>query len=138
MRYSSTAVDFPIATDVSQSIRASYTTFSSRTCVPVCARTRRHYKNDTLTIQIMVQFTLVFTTRHRNEDAVEKDCKRICESVVEFTTRYEYVYNGKELIVFHIFEPSREIRLKILFAIIGSLQLDTKFKSLDLQSYTKD
>lgn len=86
----------------------------------------------------MVQFTLVFTTRHRNEDAVEKDCKRICESVVEFTTRYEYVYNGKELIVFHIFEPSREIRLKILFAIIGSLQLDTKFKSLDLQSYTKD
>lgn len=138
MRYSSTAVDFPIATDVSQSIRASYTTFSSRTCVPVCARTRRHYKNDTLTIQIMVQFTLVFTTRHRNEDAVEKDCKRICESIVEFTTRYEYVYNGKELIVFHIFEPSREIRLKILFAIIGSLQLDTKFKSLDLQSYTKD
>lgn len=86
----------------------------------------------------MVQFTLVFTTRHRNEDAVEKDCKRICESVVEFTTRYEYVYNGKELIVFYIFEPSREIRLKILFAIIGSLQLDTKFKSLDLQSYTKD
>lgn len=51
MRYSSTAVDFPIATDVSQSIRASYTNFSSRTCVPVCARTRRDYKNDTLTIQ---------------------------------------------------------------------------------------
>ena len=51
MRYSSTAVDFPIATDVSQSIRASYTNFSSRTCVPVCARTRGHNKNDTLTIQ---------------------------------------------------------------------------------------
>ena len=48
MRYSSTAVDFPIATDVSQSIRASYTNFSSRTCVPVCARTRRDYKNDTI------------------------------------------------------------------------------------------
>lgn len=84
----------------------------------------------------MVQFKLVFTTRHRNEDAVEKDCKLICESVVAFTTRYEYVYNGKELIVFHLFEPSRKVRLKILFALIGSLQLDTKFKSLDLQSYT--
>lgn len=84
----------------------------------------------------MAQFTMVFTTRHRNEDAIEKDCKLICESVIAFTTRYEYVYNGKELIVFHVFDHSREVRLKILFSLIGSLQLDTKFKSLDLQSYT--
>lgn len=84
----------------------------------------------------MVQFKLVFTTRHRNEDAVERDCKLICESVVEFTTRYEYVYNGKELIVFHVFDPSKEVRLKILFALIGNLRLDTIYKSLDLQSYT--
>lgn len=83
----------------------------------------------------MVQFTLVFTTRHRNEDTVERDCKLICESVVAFTTRYEYVYNDKGLIIFYVFDPSREVRLKILFSILGSLQLDTKFKSLDLQSY---
>lgn len=51
MRYSSTAVDFPIATDVSQLERASYTTFSSRTCEHVRTRTRGHDKNDTLTIQ---------------------------------------------------------------------------------------
>lgn len=84
----------------------------------------------------MKQFTMVFTTRHRNEDAVEKDCSQICECIVEFTTRFEYVYNGIELIVFHIYDVDKEDRLKILFAIIGNLRLDTKYKSLDLQSYT--
>lgn len=86
----------------------------------------------------MKQFTLVFTTRHRNGDAVENDCMLICECIVEFTTRYELVYNGKELIVFHIYDADKEVRLKILFALIGNLRLDTKFKSLDLQSYTHE
>lgn len=84
----------------------------------------------------MVQFTLVFTTRHRNEYSVEKDCMHICDCINEFTTKYEFVYNGNQLIVFHVFDPSKEVRLKILFALIGNLRLDTKFKSLDLQSYT--
>lgn len=61
MRYSSTAVDFPIATDVSQLERASYTTFSSRTCEHVRTRTRGHDKNDTLTIQIMVEIKVTLS-----------------------------------------------------------------------------
>ena len=84
----------------------------------------------------MKEFTLVFTTRHRNGYSVENDCMLICDCINPFTTNYKFIYNGKELVIFHLFEPSREVRLKILFAIIGSLQLDTKFKSLDLQSYT--
>lgn len=86
----------------------------------------------------MKHFTLVFTTRHRNEDAVEKDCSQICECIVAFTTRYEYVYNGKELIVFHIYDADKEDRHKILVSIVGSLHCNDDFKSLDLQSYTKD
>ena len=84
----------------------------------------------------MEQFTLVFTTRHRNEYSVEKDCLQICDCITKFTTKYEYVYNGQEIIVFRVFDPSKEVRLKILFALIGNLRLDTKYKSLDLQSYT--
>lgn len=84
----------------------------------------------------MKQFTLVFTTRHRTEEAVERDCELICECIVAFTTQYKYFYNGKELIVFHVYGADKEDRLKILFAILGNLQLDIKYKSLDLQSYT--
>lgn len=86
----------------------------------------------------MKQFTLVFTTRHRNEDAVEKDCYQICECIVEFTTRYEYLYNGKELIVFHVYGADKEDRHKILISIVGSLHYNDDFKSLDLQSYTNE
>lgn len=86
----------------------------------------------------MKQFTLVFTTRHRNEDAVEKDCYQICACITEFTTRYEYLYNGKELIVFHVYGADKEDRHKILVSIVGSLHCDDNFKSLDLQSYTNE
>ena len=86
----------------------------------------------------MTQFTMVFTTRHRDEDEVEKDCMLICECIVEYTTRYEYIYNGKELIVFHVYGADKEDRHKILVYIIGSLHCDDNFKSLDLQSYTKE
>lgn len=86
----------------------------------------------------MKQFTLVFTTRHRNEDAVEKDCMLICECIVEFTTRYEYIYNGKELIVFHVYGADKEDRHKILVSVVGSLHCDDRCKSLDLQSYTNE
>ena len=84
----------------------------------------------------MKQFTLVFTTRHRNGYAVERDCNLICACINKFTTKYKYLYNGKELIVFHVYDADKEDRLKILFAILGNLRLDTNYKSLDLQSYT--
>lgn len=138
MRYSSTAVRFPTATDVSQSKRASYTNFSSRTCGHVHTRTRGHYKNDTLTIQTMAKFTMVFTTRHRDEDEVEKDCMLICECIVEYTTRYEYIYNGKELIVFHVYGADKKARNGILALLLGHMHSVTNYKSLDLQSYTKE
>ena len=85
----------------------------------------------------MAQFTMVFTTRHRDEDEVEKDCMLICECIVEYTTRYEYIYNGKDVIVFHVYGADKEDRHKILIYIVGSLHCDDSFKSLDLQSYTK-
>ena len=86
----------------------------------------------------MKQFTLVFTTRHRNESLVEKDCLLICECIASFTTRYKYLYNGKELIIFYIYDADREDRHKILISIIGSLHCGDDYQSLDLQSYTKE
>lgn len=84
----------------------------------------------------MAEFTLIFSTRHRNEDAVEKDCSLICECIVEFSTRYKFIYNGKGLIVFHVYGADKEDRHKILISILGSLHCDDNFKSLDLQSYS--
>lgn len=86
----------------------------------------------------MAQFTMVFTTRHRDEDAVERDCMMICECIVEYTTRYEYIYNGKELIVFHVYGADKEDRHKIIISILSNLHCDNRYKSIDLQSYTKD
>ena len=86
----------------------------------------------------MDKMTIVFTTRHRNEDAVEKDCNLIAECINAFANTYQFIYNGKELIVFHVDGTNKDIRQKILFSILGSLQNDTNFKSLDLQSYSFD
>lgn len=86
----------------------------------------------------MKQFTMVFTTRHRDEDAVEKDCMLICECIVEYTTRYEYIYNGKELIVFHVYDADKKARIGILSLILGHMHSVTDYKSIDLQSYTKE
>lgn len=84
----------------------------------------------------MTQFTMVFTTRHRDEDAVERDCMLICECIVEYTTRYEYIYNGKELIVFHVYDVDKKARNGILALLLGHMHSVTNYKSLDLQSYT--
>ena len=105
--------------------------------MPVCARTRRDYKNDTLTIQTMAQFTMVFTTRHRDEDEVEKDCFLICDCINDYTTNYKYMYNGKELIVFHVYDVDKKARYGILALLLGHMHSISDYKSLDLQSYTK-
>ena len=84
----------------------------------------------------MKQFTMVFTTRHRNEEEVERDCMLICECIVEYTTRYEYFYNGKELIVFHVYGADKKARHGILALLLGNMHSITDYKSLDLQSFT--
>lgn len=84
----------------------------------------------------MAQFTLIFTTRHREEIAVEKDCYLICDCINDYTSRYEYIYNGKELIVFHIYGVNKKARIGILALLFGHLHSITNYKSLDLQSYT--
>lgn len=84
----------------------------------------------------MAQFTLIFTTRHREEIAVEKDCMLICDCIVDYTTRFEYTYNGKELIIFHIYGVNKKARIGILALLFGHLHSITNYKSLDLQSYT--
>lgn len=86
----------------------------------------------------MKAFEMVFTTKHRNGYAVENDCNVILACVTEFTTKLKYMYDGKNLISFYIYDVDKENRLKILFAILGNLRLDTNYKSLDLQSYTCD
>lgn len=86
----------------------------------------------------MKQFTMVFTTRHREHYAVENDCMLICDCINDYTTNYKYTYNGKELIVFHVYGADKEDRHKILVSIVGSLHCNDDFKSLDLQSYTKE
>lgn len=84
----------------------------------------------------MTQFTLIFTTRHREEIAVEKDCYLICDCINDYTSRYEYIYNGKELIIFHIYGVNKKARIGILALLFGHLHSVTNYQSLDLQSYT--
>ena len=84
----------------------------------------------------MAQFTMVFTTRHRKEDEVENDCMLICDCIVGYTTRFEYTYNGKELIVFHVYDVDKKARYGILIILLEHLHRITNYKSLDLQSYT--
>ena len=86
----------------------------------------------------MKQFTMIFTTRHRDEVAVENDCFLICDCINEYTTNYEYIYNGKELIVFHVYRADKKARIGILALILGHLHSITDYKSLDLQSLTCD
>ena len=138
LRYNRTAVEFPKEDDVSRSYLRNSGDFSSPTWGRARTPTRGHDKNDTLTIQIMAQFTMVFTTRHRDEDAVERDCELICECIVEYSTRFEYTYNGKELLVFHVYGTDKKARIGILALILGHMHSVTDYKSLDLQSFTKD
>lgn len=84
----------------------------------------------------MKAFEMVFTTRNRNEDAVEKDCKFICDCITAFTTKFKYFYDGNNLILFYIYDDDKENRLKILISIVRSLHCDDNYKSLDLQSFT--
>lgn len=86
--------------------------------------------------EFMTQFTMVFTTRHRDLLAVEKDCYQICDCINDYTSQYDYTYNGKELIIFHIYGANKKARIGILSLLLGHLQSITDYKSLDLQSYT--
>ena len=86
----------------------------------------------------MKQFTMVLTTRHRNEDEVERDCELICECIVEYTPNFEYTYNGKELIVFHVYGADKKARIGILSLLLGHMHSVTDYKSLDLQSVNCD
>lgn len=84
----------------------------------------------------MTQFTLIFATRHRKEEEVERDCELICECIVDYTTRFEYTYNGKDLIIFHIYGVDKKARIGILALLFGHLHSITDYKSLDLRSYS--
>ena len=84
----------------------------------------------------MKQFTMVFTTRHRTEELVERDCMLICECIVDYTTRFEYTYNGKELIVFYVYGADKKARHGILALLLGHMHAVTDYQSLNLQSYT--
>ena len=84
----------------------------------------------------MTQFTLIFTTRHRNEFAVERDCNLICECIVKFTPRYKYLYNGKDLIVFHVYDANKKTRNGIMAELFDRINSLTYFKSIDLQFYS--
>lgn len=84
----------------------------------------------------MTQFTLIFTTRHREHYAVENDCMLICDCINDYSTDYKYIYNGKELIVFHIYGVNKKARIGILALIFGHLHSISDYQSLDLQSYT--
>lgn len=84
----------------------------------------------------MEKFTLIFTTRHRGEDAVEKDCDLICDCINDYTHEYEFIYNGKNLIKFNIYGVDKKARIGILALLFGHLHSITDYKSLDLRSYT--
>lgn len=84
----------------------------------------------------MKQFTLVFTTRHRKDYAVEYDCTLISECITKYTTDYKCIYNGKGLIIFHVYGANKKARIDILTLIFERLQSLTYWKPLDLQSYT--
>lgn len=84
----------------------------------------------------MKEFTMIFTTRHRNEYAVERDCVIIGSCITKYTPSFKCTYNGKELIVFHVYDANKKARVDILTLIFERLQSLTYFRSLDLQSYT--
>ena len=84
----------------------------------------------------MKEITLVFTTRHRNGYAVERDCILICRCINLFTTRYKYLYNGKGLIVFHVYNVEKKAHKGLLAELLDRMNSLTYYKSLDLQSYT--
>lgn len=86
----------------------------------------------------MKEFTLVFTTRHRNGYTVENDCMNICDCINPYTTNYKFTFNGKDVIIFHIYDADKKARIGILALILGHMHSITDYKSLDLQSYTKD
>lgn len=86
----------------------------------------------------MKQFTMVFTTKHRTEDAVEKDCMLICDCLNAFTIRYKYIYNGKGLLVFHVYDVNKKARKGLLAELFDRMKSLTYFKSIDLQSYTTE
>lgn len=86
----------------------------------------------------MAQITMVFTTRHRDEIAVEKDCLLICDCINDYSTNYKYTYNGKELIVFHVYDVDKKAQIGILSLLLGHMNFISDYKSLDLQSFTKD
>lgn len=138
LRYNRTAVEFPKENDISRCPARNSGDFSSPTWGRAHTRMRGHDKNDTLNIQIMKQFTMVFTTRHRRGYAVERDYNLLCACITEFTTNYKMMYNGKELIVFHVYGADKEDRQKIITSILSCLLCDDNYKSLDLQSFTCD
>lgn len=86
----------------------------------------------------MVQFTLVFTTRHRNEQEVENDCMLISNCIVDYTSNFKYIYNGKDVIILHVYDADKKARHGILALLLGHMHSISDYKSLDLQSYTKD
>lgn len=96
----------------------------------------RPCESETKMIETMKEFTMIFTTRHRDLLAVEKDCYIICDCINDYTPQYTYTYNGKELIIFHVFGANKKARIGILALIFGHLHSITDYKSLDLQSYT--
>lgn len=86
----------------------------------------------------MDKITIILTTRHRNGYAVEKDCNLIAECINAYSIKYKFLYNGKGVIIFHVYDVTKDARNKLLFSILGSLQNDTEYRSLDLQSYTNN
>lgn len=84
----------------------------------------------------MKQFTMVFTTRHRNGYAVERDCTLIGACLTKYNVHYKYIYNGKDLVVFHVYAENKRTRICILAELLDRMNSLTYFKSLDLQSYT--
>lgn len=86
----------------------------------------------------MKAFEMVFTTRHRKDYAVEYDCTLIGECVTKYTTNYKYMYDGKNLIMFYVYDVDKKARIGILTLIFKRLQSLTYWKSIDMQSYTKD
>ena len=86
----------------------------------------------------MKQFNMVFKTRHRNELKVEKDCMLIYDCIVDYTHNFKYIYNGKDVIIFHVYDADKKARLGILALLLGHMHSVTDYKSLDLQSYTHE
>lgn len=86
----------------------------------------------------MAQFTMFFTIRHRKDYAVEYDCTLISECITKYITDFKYFYNGKGLIIFHVYGANKKARVNILTLIFERLQSLTYWQSIDLQYYTKD